>query len=226
MGGTTASTTQNPPMRTAARTPSTRPTTTEIQTIFRGSRSIWAMSTSSENPSIHRQLRRLCFLVPTAARSASTSFRRSTATSSSGSVTNSPRRATSALFERRLQQRADREVAEPEHEDDDERDQDPGLEQTVAELGCVRPAGAGRGAVVREGDGLGADDGDLDVDALVGASIRAVAQEVLVAELEAELVVDLRQAVRGARRRVAAARVFRDALEVVRRRSRTTRSRP
>ena len=61
IGGTIARMNQKGPRSTPAITPSSRPTTTEIQISLVGSRSICATSMSSEKPSIQRQLRRRCF---------------------------------------------------------------------------------------------------------------------------------------------------------------------
>ena len=96
------------------------PARTESQIILVGSRLICATSTSSANPSSHRNSRR-CFSWSTAASSASTSLRLSTARSSAGSVTKSPRRETSALFDAEAPERAHGECDEAEHDQDDER---------------------------------------------------------------------------------------------------------
>ena len=93
-------------------------------------------------------------------------------------------------------ERAHGEDDQREEEDDDERDQDPRLEKAVAERRLVGSGGARRRARVGERDRLGVHDGDLDVHVLIRLSGRAVAEQVLVRELEAELVVDLRQGVR------------------------------
>ena len=103
IGGTIASTNQNGPRTTPAKTATSSPARTEARPFCEGSCLICATSTSSAKPSIQRKLRfassarrprRGARRPPCAARAAR---------SSAGRVTNSPRRATSALFERRLQ---------------------------------------------------------------------------------------------------------------------------
>ena len=150
---------------------------------------------------IHEIERFFCFCWLTAASSASTSFRRSRACSSAGSVTNSPSRATRARFERRLQSERMREDGQREDQDDDQRDQQPRLEELVAERRLVRRRGSGRRALVGEGHRLVALDGDRDVDVLIRLRGRPIAQQVLVRELEAERVVDLRRAPRATTQR-------------------------
>ena len=182
-----------------------------------GSKRICATSTSSANPSIHRQLRRCCFCAPTAARSSSTSLRRAAARSSTGNVTKSPRRATSSLLLRRL--RRARIVKNPSRRTTttNERNEERRLEQLVAEGRLERRSGAGVRCRVAERDGRRTGDRDVDVDVDVGPRRRAVAQEVLVAQLEAELVVDLREPFGRACLRVGATRLVGDRLEIVRR---------
>ena len=71
------------------------------------------------------------------------------------------------------------------------------------------------GARVRERHGLCALDGDLDGDVLVGPGLGAVAEQVLVAELEAQLVVDLRQRLGRGGGGVGAAGALRELLEIL-----------
>ena len=71
------------------------------------------------------------------------------------------------------------------------------------------------GARVRERHRLCALDGDRDVDVLVGPGLGAVAEQVLVAELEAQLVVDLRQRLGRGGGGIGATGALRELLEIL-----------
>ena len=101
----------------------------------------------------------------------------------------------------KAQERPHHEDAEPDDERDDQWDQEPGLEEPAPESRLVRSRRPGGRALVRERHRLGAHDGDLHVDVLVGLRGRAVPEQVLVRELEAELVVDLGERVAATSRR-------------------------
>ena len=130
-----------------------------------GSRSICATSTSSANPSSQRKLRFRLLLVARSPRAgASTSLRRAAACSSAGSVTKSPSRATSALFERRLQSERIVNTASARMRIDDERHERATTAAARPERRLVRRCRTRRRGLVREGHGLDALHRDLDVD--------------------------------------------------------------